>query len=251
MALGLALSASAAEEDPSPTLRTQLLIFADEHQFLVKYLERVEGDPPQSISRNTPQQLDTLLEGYDYVVIRGTTGAIKEVLILSRSASAPPPKSVAPRREQSTQAEQTSKGRAKATQHTRSEYKVALDWQGDMHLVDALFLGRSGMPQRARLVVDLKGSAVVLPDNMMDTLGFRPEDLEAGTIQTSYGELAAKLGKLKTVRIGEVGVGSRNVEVAFVDDAQLGEHGLIGMKVFRGFNVSLDELNDELVLKME
>lgn len=243
--LGLSLCAAAYPAEPPASLRAQISQFADESGFVAKNLNRIGDEPVRSVGDDPSRQLRELLAGYDYVVIQGTRNVIQEVVILGRSVNAPVLHRTSPGSGAVAKVEQTSAGEAQSTDASRTEYKVALEWQGNMRAVDVLVFGHKGTQQHERLVVDVDGTAVVLPASLIDDLEFQEEELSKGSIQTAYGNLEAKLAKLKAVYIGQIG--SRNVDVAFVDDDRLGDQGLIGLSALRDFSLDMDEINNELI----
>lgn len=241
----LAGTTGAAGETPESDLRTALLKLADEQHFTIKNIHKIEDAPARSLGGESHQQLEALLQAFDYVVIRAPTGAIQEVLILGPSGRAPRSAVTPATRNQSAKEQHAAPTDPESNGEHAIEYEVAVEWKGEFRAVDALLLGRNGPMLRERLAMDPEGDAVALPASMMDAFGFQADDLEDGSVQTPYGEFEARLGRLKAVRVGEVG--SHNVRVAFVEEGLLGGRRFLGMRVFRGYNVSIDDFAQKAV----
>ncbi|MBA3493974.1 MAG: retroviral-like aspartic protease family protein [Gammaproteobacteria bacterium] len=58
--------------------------------------------------------------------------------------------------------------------------------------------------------------------------------------------VAAKLGVLKSVRLGEISV--NDVKVTFISDDRLGNTMLLGMSFLERFNVTIDDAHNALIL---
>ena len=114
------------------------------------------------------------------------------------------------------------------------------------HLVEAVLQGNSGNRLPMTLMVDTGASLPVLPYSAAEALGLEPEQLQQRTLQTAKGEMQAKIGKVKEVRLGDARVA--DVEVALVDDEQLGGMALLGMNVLSRYLFVLDDEKSQLIL---
>jgi aspartyl protease family protein len=96
------------------------------------------------------------------------------------------------------------------------------------------------------LLVDTGASTVVLPNSMMEELGFKPNELRDGESQTAAGSVNVKLGQLYSVQVGHAHL--RDVAVGFIDDDKLGEQPLLGMSFLGRFRLTIDDENNRVML---
>jgi hypothetical protein len=238
---------SLAEVSP-PDLRTQLRELALTHHFSIHDLDRIdETSPGKAAHGSLHEQLKHLLEDYSHIVLSDPVGSVTEVRILGSTGSAArPPRSPGL---QSTRAQGTIPPPEDRTSEnknsTSSEYRISTRRNGDVHTVHAFLLGRGGKGKSLSLTLDPEGTAVVVPVSMSRALGFEPDELEDGWADTGYGGFAGKLTTLRMIRVADVV--SRDVEVAFIQDEVLGEHLLLGVKVFKEFSTTLNEADNEIV----
>jgi clan AA aspartic protease (TIGR02281 family) len=97
-----------------------------------------------------------------------------------------------------------------------------------------------------KLMVDTGASLVVLPASTAGALGLQPDQLAEQTLQTAKGELQARVGRIKAVQLGDARV--EDVDVALVDDEQLGGMALLGMNVLSRYLFILDDEKNQLIL---
>ncbi len=95
-------------------------------------------------------------------------------------------------------------------------------------------------------MVDTGASTVVLPASMSTQLGFRPEDLVDGIAHTASDRVKAKIGFLKSVRVGNIL--ANDIKVALMPDDRLGNTMLLGMSFLERFKVTIDDARNELIL---
>ncbi len=183
-------------------------------------------------------RLNTLLEGFDYVIVQGPQG-VERVLILGAKApySAPPPaateeapQSDPPPTEPETKAEIVLESQRKGTSHA-----LALTLEGD-----------NGQRVPRVLLLDTGADFVVLPASLISQLGIRPGALRSQRVQTANGAVEAKLGTLAALWLGDQRV--PRVEAAFIDDSRLGGNSLLGMSVLGRFRVTIDDEQNRVVL---
>ncbi len=109
-----------------------------------------------------------------------------------------------------------------------------------------MLVGPNGARIAASLIVDTGASAVVLPTLMMEPLGFKPEDLSPGVIQTANGAAPASRGTLAAVEVG--GASVKDVAVTFLDDQRLAGHPLLGMSFLGRFRLTVDAADSDITL---
>lgn len=96
------------------------------------------------------------------------------------------------------------------------------------------------------MLIDTCASTLVLPESMIDQLGFDRTALEAGISQTASDIVHVKVALLQAVTIGNVSV--KQVHVSFMPDRALKGTKLLGMSFLSHFRFSLDDEINELVL---
>ena len=123
---------------------------------------------------------------------------------------------------------------------------VSLTRDGMHHRVEVALTGPNGRIVSSSLIVDTGASSVVLPQSMMEALGYKAEQLQTTLSQTASGTIPVKLGMLSSVSVGPHSVG--NVGVTFVEDGKLGDLRLLGMSFLSRFRMTLDDQKNELIL---
>jgi len=164
--IGLALPSAAPCAE---RLRGQLVELAANHNFAVKGLERLDEEPAKLVVGNLRVQVSLLLRDYDFVIIEDGQGGIRELWIFGRQPARP-----------------------KRPTRPRGEHTVKTTRRGSHHYVEAVLRGPSSQAHRSPFLIDTGASTVVLPASMIETLGFRGEDLREGWAQTAAGRIAAK-----------------------------------------------------------
>ena len=216
---GLASPMQLFAQAPTPDLRSQLRELAAAHGFVVKGLERLGDDAATPVGGDLRHQIEQLLEKYNFVLLHDSDGGVVEVRISY-------PKQAAPK--------------------LPGTYAIKTTRKGRHHVVDAVLVGLGSARTRISLMVDTGATTVVLPASMIEPLGFRPDDLRDGWSQTANGRIAIKRGTLTSLWIGNVV--AHDVAVAFVVDPRLPETRLLGMSFLGRFRVTLDEIDDQLIL---
>ena len=216
---GLASPSQLLAQAPTPDLRAQLRELAAAHGFVVKGLERLGDDAATPVSGDLRHQIERLLEKYNFVLLHDADGGIAEVRISY-------PKQAAPK--------------------LPDTYAIKTTRMGRHHVVEAVLVGLGSARTRTSLMVDTGATTLVLPASMIEPLGFQPDDLRDGWSQTANGRIAIKRGTLTSLWIGNVV--AHDVAVAFVVDPRLPETRLLGMSFLGRFRVTLDEVDDQLIL---
>jgi aspartyl protease family protein len=202
------------------TLRTQLEALAAKYGFVISGLDHISaGAAQRPVEGNVENRLKSLLEDYNHVVIAPSPGKIEKIIITSLKQ--PPDKRYV------------------------SPYVVTTH-VGAQHRVQAIITGPNNQDLDVELVVDTGASTVVLPASMSTQLGFRPEDLVDGIAQTASDRIKAKIGFLKSVRVGNVS--ANDIKVTIIPDDRLGNTMLLGMSFLERFKVTIDDARNELIL---
>jgi aspartyl protease family protein len=179
------------------------------------------GPEPAGLAEGTPvERLKALLQDYNYLVVQSRPGLIERVLITSRKA-------------------------ADGAKSADRAY-VETTRLGTHHQVQATLAGPNAVARTVPLLVDTGASAIVLPESMIEELGFAPEALQDGVSQTASGTVPVKIGVLRSVRVGAVSAG--DVQVAFIADRRLNGAMLLGMSFLNRFRMTIDDASNELIL---
>ena len=184
----------------------------------LEHLEREEVDEEQ-LSGDWSAQLPSLLQRYNYLIVSGGTQRIERLVIIG------------------------AKGQRAATHRDQA---VALQRDGLHHRVEAVLTGVDGRQVTTTLILDTGASHVVLPASMIESLGFRVQDLAKGSSQTASGSVSVRTATLAAVAVGDHE--AREVAVSFVDDGRLGDLRLLGMSFLRRFRVTIDDEHQRLIL---
>lgn len=213
--LGVALSETCGAE----SLKRQLQNLAQEHQFLLEGLDRLSREPGKPVAGEVREQVQDLLANYNYVLIQGKGGRIERVSITSlKDPNAKP----------------------------RSSPVVATTRYGSHHQVAASVIGPGGQPMEVTLLVDTGATTLVLPESMIEPLGFDKSSLRPAVSQTASDTVSIRIGTLPSVQVGQVV--AENVDVSFFPDQRLNGAQLLGMSFLSRFRFSLDDENNELTL---
>lgn len=187
-------------------------------------LQGVENLAPDDIADDALQgdvaaRVRQLLHRYNYLVVSGNGHRIEKVVIIG------------------------AKHGAHLVEPANS---VKIERDGVHHRVEALLTGINGHAIATTLIIDTGASNVVLPESMMQSLGYRPEDLPQTTSQTASGPVAVKVAKLGAVAVGSNQ--ANDVAVSFVEDSKIGNLRLLGMSFLRHFRVTIDDQDGRLIL---
>jgi clan AA aspartic protease (TIGR02281 family) len=204
---------------PAESLRSTLKALAQQEGFRIEGADQLGRERAAAAEGELPERLEALLKDYNYLLTYGTGGRIATVRITSPKRPGPKPTDRA------------------YVQTTRI---------GGHHQIAAELTGPNGDRVPVELMVDTGASMVVLPESMMQPLGFHAANLGSGTSQTASDTIAVKVGMLDEVRVG--GVTAREVHVSFIPDDKLKGTKLLGMSFLNHFKFSLDDDANELIL---
>jgi len=220
--LTAAVAAGLATGAAAENLRAQVHGLAVREGIAVTGLERIGSGktaPPVTAQGSPEEQLQALLAGYNFMILRDSSGRVSGVRVLGEGRAGPP----------------------KVT-----ESSVPATRRGAHYLVDAVLIGPTGLWANRKLVVDTGASTVVLPISAIPSLGMRDTDLVLGTVETAGGKVPARLGQLAAVRVGHAEV--KNIPVTFIDDENLGQTALLGMSFLDHFRVTFDDTGRRIIL---
>jgi aspartyl protease family protein len=205
--------AAPSEAQAYENLAAQIQALAAQNGFSLVGLSRIEDVPAKSLTGPPRQRLQAALDGYNHVM------AGNKLIVLGKAQwVAPIPKeTVLPTR------------------------RIGLH-----HVIDATLTGLSKAELQVGLMIDTGASVSVLPLSMADTLGLAHDDLAERQVQTAKGQVRAKIGVLSALRLGNQKI--TDVEVAFIEDALLGDNRLLGMNVLGRYRMTLDDQRNQLTL---
>lgn len=212
--------AGMAQEAP---LADQLRRLAQQHQFVLKGAEHTDDAPESDASGPLPERLKRMLHGFNFILINPPNGKVERLIILGRKGDPPPPPV-----SQTEFEDQGSDG-------------IVLETGGDQRrsTVQATLVGHNGDLIEVELLVDTGATSVVLPSSMIARLGMEEELLQPRDIRTANGVVQGRVGRLRAMRLADEEIG--NIEVAFIDDAAIGNMALLGMNVLGRYKIVLDE----------
>lgn len=206
-------------QETGTSLRNELEVLASQHSFTISGINKLEDEAANLGSEGSlDERLKSLLSGYNYLLVHDATGEISELRILGPHPSA----------------EELERG-----------VSVTMR-RGVHHLVEAILVGPRGARRTLPLLVDTGASTVVLPNSMMEELGFKPSELQDGETQTAAGSVNVKLGQLHSVQVGHAHL--RDVAVGFIEDDKIGEQPLLGMSFLGRFRLTIDDENNRVML---
>lgn len=215
----------------------QLRELADQHGFEISGFDLLSGGPARRTTGPPRNQIRILLENYNYILVGTPDGGVERVIIMGGKQALP---------EQPSDAAKT-RPKPSATDEETNEIVVPTQRQESHHLVDSELVGPPGTKVKLALTVDTGASSVVLPVSTAEKLGFTLEDLSKREVKTANGTAEASVGTLAQVQLGDAVV--EDVEVAFIDDEQLGGAALLGMSVLGRFHITLDDEENQLTLR--
>ena len=227
--------AAAAQVD----VGTELERLAAEHGFEVTGAEhlqeatgRAEGDEPYA-------RLRLLLERFDHIILQAPDGKVSRVIVLGRATPGVMiPKTVigtaAPEEGESENAE------------AGADVELETIRNGGQHSVSVSLEGPNGERVERVLLIDTGADTVVLPKSLIGELGIDQGKLGARDVQTANGRAQASIGRLQGLWLGDQRLS--NVEVAFLDDSNLGSPGLLGMNVLGRYRMTIDDEHNTLKL---
>jgi aspartyl protease family protein len=206
------------------TLSDRLQDIAERQGFAIKGLKRLEQVSVSNGGESLPD-IRRLLKNYDYVMELAGPDRIRKLIILGKKRPKP------------ARLEQPD---------NPQEIVVATTRQGEHHLVEVTLSGNDGAELPLTLMVDTGASLVVVPESAAEALNLHPEQFEERPLQTAKGKMQARVGRVAGIRLGAAEV--PDVEVALVEDGQLGGTGLLGMNVLGRYLFILDDEKNQLIL---
>ena len=199
------------------SLRAQIEELAARHGFAVIGLPRLKNAPAMPVSDDGPvRDLQAILGDYNYLLIHKGGGEIRQLRILGAKLPFQP------------------------------IYTVETVRRGAHHMVETELVGPNGARQTVTLMLDTGASTIVLPESMIEILGFEAAALKSGTANTANGKVAIRFGELDRVRVGTAE--ARKVRVGFIADDKIGENSLLGMSFLDRFRLTIDDANNRLTL---
>ena len=96
------------------------------------------------------------------------------------------------------------------------------------------------------MIVDTGASTIVLPSSLIARLGFDPDALASGIMETANRRVPGKKAVLASAEIGEAV--ERDVAVTFIDDSRLGGTMLLGMSFLGRFRMTIDDADNRITL---
>jgi aspartyl protease family protein len=207
-------------QETGTSLRNELEVLASQHSFTISGINKLKDETAKLGSEaSLDERLKSLLNGYNYLLVHDATGEISELRILGPHPSA---------------------------EEVERRVAVKTMRRGVHHLVEAILVGPRGAKRTLPLLVDTGASTVVLPNSMIEELGFKPSELQDGETQTAAGSVNVKLGQLYSVQVGHAHL--RDVGVGFIEDDKLGEQPLLGMSFLGRFRLTIDDENNRVML---
>ncbi|HTO84803.1 MAG TPA: retropepsin-like aspartic protease [Methylomirabilota bacterium] len=127
---------------------------------------------------------------------------------------------------------------------------ITTDRLGAHHVIRAALLGPSGHLQMASFIVDTGATDLVLPDSMIERLGFKESDLEPVQLQTAHGVVQARKGVLKAVQLGGPDNNDEVLRVAavFLSEDDTGGYALMGMNVLGRYSITIEDDANQIIL---
>ena len=184
----------------------------------------------RSASGDLYPRLRNLLADFDHIIVQAQDGGVERVIILGeKTAHAPPPPS-------------SNSGPSTGGGHI--ELKTRRN--GTQHLVQVSLEGEGGKRMSRELLVDTGADFVVLPASLVKTMGIKEESLGPGEMQTANGKVQSRVGNLPALWLGQTRI--ENVRTVFLEDAKLGNSGLLGMSVLSRFTLTIDDKAGRLTL---
>lgn len=222
---------------------------ATTHGFNVKGIDHVDGVLARAKGEDLIPRLRRLLADFDHVIVQAPQGGVERVIILGAKIPYEP---AAPTDQDTArgpaQTPTSSTTPPTATESAGAVSEIVLDTvrRGTQHAVKATLESDGGARVEQLLVIDTGADSVVLPASLIGRLGLSPGKLGQREMQTANGQVTARFGKIEALWLGESRIG--DVEVAFVDDARLGQ-GLLGMSVLGRFKTTIDDEASTLTLR--
>jgi aspartyl protease family protein len=203
----------------SGSLRNALDALATSHGIAVQGLETVEDEPAPPVIGTPQRRIEAMLSDYSYMLVRKPGGGVEALVIMGRKTRVVPPP---------------------------DDITVETSRRGAHHIVMGVLAGPGGDEVTVPLIVDTGASTIVLPSSLIERLGFVPEDLTDGIMETANRRVAGKKAVLASAAIGETV--ERDVAVTFIDDDRLGGAMLLGMSFLGRYRLTIDDAANRIVL---
>ncbi len=201
-------------------LGAQLEALAAAEGFAIGGLDRVgDGPAKETGDGDLAARIAALLADYNYVLIHDGTGGIARVRISGPRLT----RDVAVQR-----------------------HAVPAERRGAQRQVEAKLTGPRGASRTLALMVDTGAATIVLPESMIASLGFRPDELRDSWAQTANGRVPVKLGRLSSAQVGTAM--ERQVAVSFIADDKIGDLALLGMSFLNRYHLTIDAESDQIIL---
>lgn len=199
------------------TLADQLYDLAEQHDFVIRGIDIVGEAEQRKVHGNDIEiQLQQFLDGFNYALVRGDEQQLERLIIVNKN--------------------------------TVKQKKIILETRRKdrQHLIDVSLQGINNAWLTVELLVDTGADRIVVPESMLEELGFDPDKLDNAKLQTVNGALEARTGQLKAISLGNQII--KNVDIAFVDDELLGKVMLLGMNVLSQYRMTLDDELSQITL---
>ncbi len=218
-------------------LAAELERLKSQHGFEVRGIAQTAGARARAEGDGLLARLHTLLEDFDHVIVQTPDGGVERLIILGEKVAYVPQPMVETNGEEDAQVEIGEEG----------EIILPTQRKGVSHTVTLALEGPNRRRVQQALLVDTGADQVVLPSSLLGSLGIPPSSLRNQRVQTANGPVAARVGTLDGVWLGETQI--TDVAVAFIEDSRLGGQSLLGMSVLGRFLITIDDDNDQLILK--
>ena len=206
----LVLFAVSIHAEDAGDLFAQIQALQNQNKIQITGLERIQNAEKVPTSGSLEQQVKQLFAAHNHIVSRNTKGQIDRVVIIN-----------------------------KKQKHKDNRIVLPASLKGKHSTVSVALSGDGRIWQTVDMVIDTGADLVVLPESMIDQLGFAERKFTVGKMQTANGVVDAKIGLLQELNIA--GETVENVEVAFIADQLLGENKLLGMSVLGRYQVNIDD----------
>lgn len=204
-------------ENFSPSqLSDQLLDLAEGNNFVVQGIDKTQSFSARGVVGDVESKIKQLLVDFNYMLIRSDQGGIEELIILGAKPQGP------------------------------KNIVVATHKQGDHHIVASAVKGPSNEWINVQLLVDTGADRIVLPNSMMQPLGYADFELTTRRLQTANGIVEAKISQLEAIELGSEII--ENADVAFVEDKLIGGIMLLGMNVLKRYRFTIDNNANQITL---
>jgi aspartyl protease family protein len=205
----IAFGVEAQEADYGDDLYGQIETLQDRMRIQVVGLDNIGDEPKVRARGSLEQQLEKALSSYNHVITRDGKGKVEKVVIINKKQKTDSGRIVLPAR-----------------------------FEGGHFVVSLAVSGRGDYWESLDMIVDTGADLMVLPASMIAKLGIDEAALQPRTMQTANGNVDAKVGKLRGVRIE--GEHLENVDAAFVDDELLNHKSLLGMSALGRYKLEID-----------